>query len=72
MFPFPMDWTKVKDKEGDDIVVTLSPVERAIVLSAILNYQYIGENAPQSMKISDSERDNFDAHMSSLASKLTV
>ena len=70
MHPFPMNWVKVKDATGDNVTITINPVQRSMLISALANLQYHGEHAPQVMNIDDSERDNFDAQLSDVMGKL--
>jgi hypothetical protein len=70
MFPFPLQWDKVKDKEGDDKTIVLTPVQRALLLNMGMNIQYVGEKVPHSMNIGEGESDGFDAVISDLMSKL--
>jgi hypothetical protein len=67
-----MNWTKVKEATGDNVTITLNPVQRAMLISAMANLQYAGEHAPQVMNISEDETDNFDAQLSDVMSKLAA
>lgn len=69
MWPFPIAWNKIKDREGDDVTITLTNVERSLLIAGMMNIQYVGEKAPNSMNIGD-DGDNFDAVVSSIQSKL--
>ena len=71
MFVFPVRWDKIALKEGDDLNLVVSPVQRALLIGVLLNYQFIGENAPDTMRIGE-DKDNFDAVISDIMSKLSI
>ena len=71
MWPFPISWDKIAAKTGDDVTLVVSPVQRALLISVLVNVQFIGEKAPDSMSIA-SDTDNFDAVISDLMSQLAI
>lgn len=70
MFPYGINWEVIKDKEGDDKIVTLSAGEKGMLIALIINLKLISQNGgvPQ-MK---GDEDNFDAFTDGLLQKLIV
>lgn len=63
-------WDRIKDKEGDDLSITFTPVQRALLLVLAVNANAWGNQGVIPGALAD--QDNFDAVTSDMISKLTV
>lgn len=70
MFPYGFNWEVIKDKEGDEKIVTLSPVEKSMVIALLLNLKIISEQGGVPQMLDD--RDNFDAAVDGLLQKIIM
>jgi hypothetical protein len=70
MWPIPLIWERIKAKTGDDVEITLSQVERQLLLGVVINAKQIAEISPSSFNLDPSEKDNFDSTIDGLLSKI--
>lgn len=70
MFPFPVRWDRIKEKEGDTVSIDITPVEKAFLLAVLTNAIFIGQSGGIVGAIEDS--DNFDDVVSGLIGKVTL
>lgn len=68
MLPYGFNWGVIRLKEGDDKIVTLSPVERSALVSLMINFKVISEHGGVPQMADD--KDNFDAMVDSIIQKL--
>ena len=70
MLPYGFNWDAIRSKEGDDKIVTLSPIERSTMVSLLLNLKILSEQGAIPQMLDD--RDNFDASVDGLLQKLIL
>lgn len=70
MFPHSFNWEVIRGKEGDDKIISLSPVERSAMVSLVLNLKLSSEmgGVPQM----NDDRDAFDAMCDGILQKLII
>jgi hypothetical protein len=68
MLLVPLRWERIKVKTGDDITITLNPVERALLFGLLANA--MAEHEQGTFKGSQDDADNFDAIVSGLTEKV--
>lgn len=70
MLPYGFNWEVIKAKEGDDKIISLSPVERSALVALVLNLKLISEQGgvPQM----NDDRDAFDAMCDGVLQKLIL
>lgn len=67
MFPIGLEWEKIKAKEGDDISLSLSPSETALVFGMLVNVSTF----PEMINGATDDSDVFDDRVSKLLAKFS-
>lgn len=70
MFPYGFNWNVIKLKEGDDVVIALSPIERSSLIVLIINLKAIAENGGVPQMTDD--KDAFDAMCDGMLQKFLL
>jgi hypothetical protein len=70
LFPLGFNWDTIKNKVGDDIVITLIPSERSALISLILNLKAIADMG--GFPDATIDKDEFDAFTDGLINKLII